>query len=275
MMTLSTEALSLIDAYQAGREVLSEDVLHKLAQIVHALSPVFGECSEAVFHKTDLPVGDKPDVYGRTIATLLAKSGLTLPAASYTTSAEIATDHKLSKAAAIENTFGVIFEIPSERISRAVILNLDKMYKSGVIGASLADHPEAQFRQGIRNVGNREREVIIGPTVVTVNDVYAIRAPTQSLASYAEASSEVFDEPETSEEKSIELYDRLESQNLLDEHAAWIYGGKARKVLHVALTNARQKGANTSSLISPEKLAVGDSGGLDVIPLPSYKRRSQ
>lgn len=55
-MTLSADALNLIDTYQAGREGLSEVVLIDLARIARTLGPAFVQCSETVFHKTDLPV---------------------------------------------------------------------------------------------------------------------------------------------------------------------------------------------------------------------------
>jgi hypothetical protein len=151
---------------------------------------------------------------------LLADGGFTLPAASYTTSAEIAKRHKLSKAAEIESTFGLIFEVPMERIASAVIINLYELYRSGAIEASLAGQPETAFIHGIRNAGNREFEIIAGPITVTANDIYAIRPPTQSIEPFAKALEEVFVEPETANEKSIELFERLENHNMLEEHAA-------------------------------------------------------
>ncbi len=66
-------------------------------------------------------------------------------------------------------------EVPAERIASAVIINLDELYRLGVIEASLASQPETEFIHGIRNLGNREREVIAGPITVTADDVYAIR----------------------------------------------------------------------------------------------------
>ncbi len=173
----------------------------------------------------------------------------------------------MSKATEIENTFGVIFQIPPERIGAAIIANLDQVYRSGLIEASLKDYSETDFKMGIRNVSNRKREVIIGPIPVTVNDVYAIRGPTQSVADYANALDDVFEEPETAEEKSVELYERLESHNLVKEHAAWIYGGQARQVLRAAIEGARGKGADTTRLTSPEGISGGADGGLYVIPL--------
>jgi hypothetical protein len=266
-LKLKTEDLVLVDAYQAGREVLSDDVVHQLGKIARDLGPPLTTCSQAVFHKTDVPIGSDPDVYGRTIEALLAEDGISWPVASYTMSAEIAKMHKLSNAASIENSFGIIFEVPAERIASAVIINLDALYRSGLIQQSLADRPETEFVHGIRNVGNREQEIIAGPIILTANDVYAIRPPSQSIEPYAKALEEVFVDPKVAEEKSIELFERLESHNMIGEHAAWIYGGQARNILRAALERVKQKAGDIGSLIRPEQIDDRDEGGLDAIPI--------
>jgi hypothetical protein len=200
------------------------------------------------------------------VANLLAKGGMCLPVASYTASAEIAMGHKLSKAAEIENTFGVIFRVPADRIASAVIINLDERYRSGVIKASLVDRPETEFIRGIRNVSNNEREVILRPIVISPNDVYAIRAPSQGIDSYATALDEVFVQPETANDKTIELFERLDSQNMSDEHAAWIYGAGARRILRKSLLNLRGKG-EFEGLARADQIDDGEDGGLEVFPL--------
>lgn len=266
-MNLSAELLHLLDNYQAARLGLSPETIAQFRQLADSFGSSVNTCECVLYHKIDLPASGERNVHGRGIEDIFAPGGMTISAASCTLSSDTAMKHKLSMAAEIEDTFGIVFEIPPDRIGSAVIINLDALYRSGAIDLALADHPESEFKMGIRDMGNREQEVIIGPITVTVNDIWAIRPPTQPIASYSAALEQVSPDPKAYEEMSIELYDKLDSTNLIGEHAAWLYGSHARKVLKTALENAASKGESTGYLVPPEEIDAGDEGGFEGIPL--------
>ena len=64
-------------------------------------------------------------------------------------------------------------------------------------------------------------------------------------------------------ERSIDLYEKLQNAGLLAESAAWLHGGKAKRLLNTVLECLQRKGKVADELVSPDSIFIEDEGGLD------------
>ena len=266
-VALPTELLRLINDYQAGRALLSDEFIGR----VRALAPVqvARRPPPTLYYKTDLTLFGE-DVHGRSMRWLLSPGGVKLPAASFTTSEEFAKRHRLDKARENEATFAIIFVLSPAR-HRTVLLDLDSLYSSGAIAEAVVEAGESEFENGILAVGNHEHEIILESVTVTVrpDDVFAIRNPHQDIAAFDKALEEVSEDAELHAERSIDLYEKLQMPACWENRRRGCTAAR-RSAFSRLCWSVSKGGKGAGELISSDSIFIEDEGGLDAISVPPY-----